>query len=68
MLEDIDPSSDSIVESPQEEFDSDEDLDLDLQVASLEHNVQLNADLDPLVPTSRPAPSPPVAGASSVEP
>jgi len=34
-------------------------------MASLKHNVQLNA--NPLVPTSGPAPSPPVAGASSAQ-
>eukprot|EP00253_Pinus_taeda_P025011 PITA_25011 len=69
VLEDIDPTSDWVVESHPAEFDSDEDLDLDLQVeASLVHNVQLNADPDPLVPALGPAPSPQVAGASSVEP
>eukprot|EP00253_Pinus_taeda_P028877 PITA_28877 len=69
VLEDIDPTSDWVVECHPVEFDSDEDLDLDLQVeATLKHNVQLNADLDPLVPASGPAPSTPIAGASSVEP
>ena len=69
VLEDIDPTSDWVVESHPTKFDSNEDLDYDLQtVASLEHNVQLNADPDPLVPASGPTPSPPVAGASFVEP
>eukprot|EP00253_Pinus_taeda_P034661 PITA_34661 len=69
VLEDIDPTSNWVVESNPAEFDSDEDLDLDLQVeASLEHNVQLNADPDPLVPASGPAPSPPIVGASSAQP
>lgn len=67
VLEDIDPTSDWVVESHPAEFDSDEELDLVLQMmASLEHNVQLNA--DPLVPASGPTPSPPVAGASSSQP
>eukprot|EP00253_Pinus_taeda_P006378 PITA_06378 len=69
VLEDIDPTSDWVVESHPTKFDFDEDLDLDLQVeATLEHNVQLNADPDPLVPASGTAPSPSVASASSVEP
>eukprot|EP00253_Pinus_taeda_P032107 PITA_32107 len=66
VLEDIDPTTDWVVESHPAEFDSDKDLDLDLQVeASLEHNVQLNA--NPLVPASGPAPGPLVAGASSTQ-
>ena len=69
VLDNIDPTSDWVVESHLAEFDSDENIDLDLQVeATLEHNVQLNADPNPLVPTSGPAPSVPVAGAFSVEP
>eukprot|EP00253_Pinus_taeda_P017017 PITA_17017 len=70
MLEDIDPTSDWVVESHPTEFASNEDMDFELQmIASLEHNVQLNADPDPLVPasTSQPA-SPPVVGASSAQP
>eukprot|EP00253_Pinus_taeda_P007879 PITA_07879 len=69
MLEDIDPTSDWVVESHPTEFDSDEDLDLDLQgKASLEHDVQLNANPDPLVPASASQrASPLVAGASSAQ-
>eukprot|EP00253_Pinus_taeda_P027420 PITA_27420 len=68
VLEDIDPTSDWAVESHPAEFDSNEDINYDLQtVASLEHNVQWNADLDPLIPASGPA-SPPVASASSTQP
>eukprot|EP00253_Pinus_taeda_P035111 PITA_35111 len=67
VLEDIDPTSDWVVDTHPTEFDSDEDLDLDLQMeASLEQNVQLNA--DPLVPASGSAPSPSVASASSAQP
>eukprot|EP00253_Pinus_taeda_P014717 PITA_14717 len=63
VLEDIDPTSDWVVDSNPGEFDSDEDLDLDLQTKALvEGNVQLNA--DPLVP----APSPLVAATSSSQP
>eukprot|EP00253_Pinus_taeda_P029038 PITA_29038 len=66
-LEDIDSTSDWVVESHPAEFDSYEKLDLDLQTeASIEQNVQLNA--DPLVPTLGPAPSPLVAGASFAQP
>eukprot|EP00253_Pinus_taeda_P029418 PITA_29418 len=69
VLEDIDPTSDWVVESHPAKFDFDEDVDLDLQVeASLEHNVQLNADLDPLVLALGPTPSPLVASTSYVEP
>ncbi len=67
MLEDIDPTSDWVVESHLVEFDSDEDigLALHLQMEGLvEHNVQLNA--DSLVPCQ--APSPPIAGTSSTQP
>eukprot|EP00253_Pinus_taeda_P001417 PITA_01417 len=67
VLEDIDPTSNWVVESHPVEFDSNEDLDLDLQTeASLEHNVQLT--VDPLVLASGSAPSPPVAGTSSAQP
>eukprot|EP00253_Pinus_taeda_P023136 PITA_23136 len=67
VLEDIDPTSDWVVESHPTKFASDEDMDYELQmITSLEQNVQLNADPDPLVPTSASQPaSPPVAGASS---
>eukprot|EP00253_Pinus_taeda_P018801 PITA_18801 len=69
VLDDIDPTSDWVVESHPAEFDSYEDLNLDLQVeATLKHNVQLNADPNPLVPASGPMLNPLVAGASSVEP
>eukprot|EP00253_Pinus_taeda_P014564 PITA_14564 len=67
VLEDIDPTSDWVVESHPTEFDSDKDLDLDLQTEALvEENVQLDA--DPLVPSSGTAPSPPIAGAFSTQP
>lgn len=58
------------MESHSTEFVSDEDMDYELQmIASLEHNVQLNANPDPLVPASASQPaSPPVAGASSAQP
>lgn len=70
VLEDIDPTSDWVVESHLAEFASDEDMDCELQtIASLEHNVQLNVDLDPLVPASASElASPPVAGTSSAQP
>eukprot|EP00253_Pinus_taeda_P019344 PITA_19344 len=70
VLEDIDPTSDWVVESHPAEFYFDEDLDLDLQgEASLEHDVQLNADPDPLVLASASQlASPPIAGASSAQP
>ena len=67
MLEDIDPTSNWVVESDPTEFDSDEDIHLDLDLhmeALVEPKVQLNA--DPLVPVL--APSPPVAGKSSTQP
>jgi len=69
VLEDIDPTSNWVVESHPTEFASDEDMDFELYtITSLEHNVQLNADPDPLVPasTSQPA-SPPIAGTSSAQ-
>eukprot|EP00253_Pinus_taeda_P020086 PITA_20086 len=70
VLEDIDPTSYWAVESHPAEFYFDEDLDLDLQgEASLEHDVQLNADPNPLVPASASQlASPPIAGASSAQP
>ena len=68
VLEDIDPTSDWVVESRPTEFDPDEDLDeLDL---GLEHQlqlVQLNADPDPPASVSQPARTP-VVGASSAQP
>jgi len=70
VLEYIDPTSDWVAKSHPTEFASDADMDFELQtIASLKHNVQLNADPNPLVPasTSQPA-SPPVAGASSAQP
>eukprot|EP00253_Pinus_taeda_P001833 PITA_01833 len=71
VLEDIDPTSDWVVESHPAEFDPDEDLDLDLdREASLEHDVQLNVNPDPpVLPTSASQPArTPVAGASSAQP
>eukprot|EP00253_Pinus_taeda_P004648 PITA_04648 len=70
VLENIDPTLDWVVESHPTEFSSDEDMDYKLQtIATLEHNVQLNANPDPLVPASASLPaSPPVAGASSAQP
>jgi len=70
VLEDIDPTSDWVVESHPTKFDSNEDLDLDLHgEASLEHDVQLNANPDPVVPALASQPtSPLVAGASFVQP
>ena len=65
MLEDIDPTSDWVVESCPPEFDSDEDIgvgmDFDTQIEPL-----LNA--NPLL--AGPVPSPPVvaAGTSSSQP
>eukprot|EP00253_Pinus_taeda_P033099 PITA_33099 len=50
VLEDIDPTSDWVVESRPTEFDPDEDLDLDLDIETsveFEHVFQLNADPDP---------------------
>eukprot|EP00253_Pinus_taeda_P027515 PITA_27515 len=71
VLEDIDPTSDWVVESHPTEFDSDEDigLDLDLQMEALvEHNVKLNANPFVPAPTPAPTPSPPVVGTSSTQP
>eukprot|EP00253_Pinus_taeda_P004356 PITA_04356 len=71
VLEDIDPTSDWVVESHPTEFDPDEDLDLDLDIeASVEHDVQLNANPDPpVLPTSVSQPArTPIAGASSTQP
>eukprot|EP00253_Pinus_taeda_P014045 PITA_14045 len=70
VLEDINPTSNWIVESHPTEFASNENMDYELQtIASLEHYVQLNANPDPLVPASASQPaSPPVAGASSTQP
>eukprot|EP00253_Pinus_taeda_P035955 PITA_35955 len=70
VLEDIDPTPDWVVESHPTEFVSDEDMDFELQIiASLKHNVQLNADPNPLVRASASQPtSPPVVGASSAQP
>eukprot|EP00253_Pinus_taeda_P023785 PITA_23785 len=71
VLEDIDPTSDWVVESHPTEFDPYEDLDLDLDIeGSVEHDVQLNADPDPPVlpaSVSQPARTP-VAGASFTQP
>eukprot|EP00253_Pinus_taeda_P021403 PITA_21403 len=70
VLEDIDPTSDWVVESHPAEFDHDEDLDLDLDIEAsveLEHAIQLNADPDPPASISQPARTP-VAGASSAQP
>eukprot|EP00253_Pinus_taeda_P031911 PITA_31911 len=71
VLEDIDPTSDWVVESHPTEFDLDEDLDLDLDMeASLEHDVYLNADPEPpVLPTSVSHPArTPVAGTSFAQP
>jgi len=75
VLEDIDPTSDWVVESRPPEFDPDEDLDLDLDMETsveLEHIVQLqpiqlNADPNPPASVSQPARTP-VVGASSAQP
>jgi len=71
VLEDIDPTSNWVMESHPAKFDLDEDFDFDLDMeASLEHDVQLNADPNQLVlpaSTSQPARTP-VAGASSAQP
>eukprot|EP00253_Pinus_taeda_P029969 PITA_29969 len=70
VLEDIDPTSNWVVESHPTEFVFYEDMDFELQtIVSLEHNVQLNADPGPLVPASASQrASPPVAGTSSAQP
>lgn len=70
VLEDIDPTSDWVVESRPAEFDPDEDLDLDLDIKTsveLEHAVQLNADPNPPASVSQPTRTP-VVGASSAQP
>eukprot|EP00253_Pinus_taeda_P004371 PITA_04371 len=70
VLEDIDPTSDWVVESRPAEFYPDEDLYLDLDIEAsveLEHVVQLNANPDPPAAVSQPARTP-VAGASSTQP
>eukprot|EP00253_Pinus_taeda_P033784 PITA_33784 len=70
VLEDIDPTSDWVVESRPTEFDPDEDLDLDLDIdtsVELEHAVQLNADPNPPASISQPARTP-VVGASFAQP
>eukprot|EP00253_Pinus_taeda_P035513 PITA_35513 len=67
VLEDIDPTSDWVMESHPAEFDLDEDLDFDIdEEASLEHDVQLNADLDPQPQPQRART--PIAGVSSAQP
>eukprot|EP00253_Pinus_taeda_P027348 PITA_27348 len=67
VLEDIDPTSDWVVESCPTEFDPDEDLglDLDLETSAEVEHVQLNA--DPPASVSQPARTP-VVGASSAQP
>eukprot|EP00253_Pinus_taeda_P027500 PITA_27500 len=64
VLEDIDPTSDWVVESCPAKFDPDEDLglDLDLETSAEVEHVQLNA--DPPSSVSQPARTP-VVGASS---
>ena len=72
VLEDIDPTSDWVVESRPPEFDPDEDLDVDIDMETsveLEHvvqlkPVQLNADPNPPASVSQPASRTPVVGAS----
>eukprot|EP00253_Pinus_taeda_P030349 PITA_30349 len=73
VLEDIDPTSDWVVESRLAEFDPDEDLDLDLDIETsveLEHVVQpVQLDVDPNPPASVSQPvRTPVVGASSAQP
>eukprot|EP00253_Pinus_taeda_P033969 PITA_33969 len=66
VLEDIDPTSDWVVESRPAEFDPNEDLDLDLDMETsveIEHvvqlqPVQLNADPNPPASVSQPARTP----------
>ena len=70
VLEDIDPTSDWVVESRLPEFDPDEDLEIDqLDAEHPLQPVQLNADPDPPASVSQPARTPrsrtPVVGASS---
>eukprot|EP00253_Pinus_taeda_P002278 PITA_02278 len=75
VLEDIDPTSDWVVEGRPAEFDPDENLDLDLDMETsveIEHVVQLqpiqlNADPNPPASVSQPARTP-VVGASSAQP
>eukprot|EP00253_Pinus_taeda_P026933 PITA_26933 len=65
LLEDIDPTSDWVVESRPAEFDPDEDLDLDLDIETLvelEHVVQLNADPNAPASISQPTRTPVVVG------
>lgn len=66
VLEDIDPTSDWVVESRLPEFDPDEDLD-ELDVGDPLQRVQLNADPNPPASVSQPARTP-VVGASSAQP
>ena len=68
VLEDIDPTSDWVVESRPPEFDPDEDLD-ELEVEHPLQPIQLNADPNPPALVSQPARSrTPVVGASSAQP
>ena len=70
VLEDIDPTSNWVVESHPAEFDPDEDLDLDLDIEAsveIEHVVQLNANPSPPASVSQLARTP-VVGASSAQP
>eukprot|EP00253_Pinus_taeda_P011488 PITA_11488 len=73
VLEDIDPTSDWVVESCPAEFDPDEDLDLDLDMKTsveIEHVVQLQPvqlNADPPASVSQRARTP-VVGASSAQP
>ena len=65
VLEDIDPTSDWVVESRLPKFDPDEDLEIDqLDVEHPLQPVQLNADPDPPASVSQPASRTPVVGAS----
>ena len=67
VLEDIDPTSDWVVESRLPEFDPDEDLD-EIDVGDPLQRVQLNADPNPPASVSQPASRTPVVGASSAQP
>jgi len=68
VLEDIDPTSDWVVESCPPEFDPDEDLDELEHVGQLQ-SVQLNVDPNPPASVSQPARTPVEAeGASSAQP
>ena len=62
VLEDIDPTSDWVVESRPPEFDPDEDLD-ELELEHPLQHVQLNADPNPPASVSQPARTP-IVGAS----